>query len=98
MCGRFVNLNNVNKINKIFEIDKLENFQNIISYNIAPTQSTIIITNTKSLKIEKAHWGFSFYNEKYDFVQTAPFERLHPERERIQARMLEEEKERLMET
>ena len=36
--------------------------------------------------------------EKYDFVQTAPFERLHPERERIQARMLEEEKERLIET
>ncbi len=35
---------------------------------------------------------------KYDFVQTAPFERLHPERERIQARMLEEEKERLIET
>ena len=66
MCGRFVNLNKVNKINKIFEIDKLENFQNLISYNIAPSQSTIIITNTKSLKIEKARWGFSFYDEKYN--------------------------------
>ena len=66
MCGRFVNLNKVNKINKIFEMDKLENFQNLISYNIAPSQSTIIITNAKSLKIEKAYWGFSFYDEKYN--------------------------------
>ena len=60
MCGRFINLNKVDKINKIFEIDKLENFQNLISYNIAPSQSTIIITNAKSLKIEKACWGFSW--------------------------------------
>ena len=66
MCGRFINLNKVDKINKIFEIDKLENFQNLISYNIAPSQSTIIITKAKSLKIEKAYWGFSFYDEKYN--------------------------------
>lgn len=33
--------------------------------------------------------------ERFDFVQTAPFERLHPERERIQAQMLEEQKNRL---
>ena len=64
MCGRFINLNKVDKINKIFEIDKLENFQNLISYNIAPSQSTIIITNAKSLKIEKACWVLSKYDEK----------------------------------
>jgi len=83
MCGRFVNLNIVNKINKIFEIDKLENFQNIISYNIAPTQSTIIITNTKSLKIEKAHWGFSFDNEKYNLKKNIINSRLETIKEKL---------------
>lgn len=35
--------------------------------------------------------------DRYDFVQTAPFERVIPERERIQARMREEQKSRLEE-
>jgi hypothetical protein len=33
--------------------------------------------------------------EQHTFEQTTPSERLHPERERIQARMLEEQKQRL---
>lgn len=33
--------------------------------------------------------------DHYEFLQTAPFERLHPERERIQAKMLAEQQARL---
>ena len=83
MCGRFVNLNKVDKISKIFEIDKIENFQNIFSFNIAPTQSTIIITHTKSLKIEKAHWGFSFYDKKDSIKKNIINSRLETIKEKI---------------
>ena len=51
MCGRFVNLNKIEKLNKIFQIDKFNDIENNISYNIAPAQSTIIITNIKSFEI-----------------------------------------------
>ena len=64
MCGRFVNLNKIDKLNKIFEINKSENVENRISYNIAPSQSTIIITNSKFFKIEKANWGMKFFDKK----------------------------------
>ena len=64
MCGRFVNLNKIDKLNKIFEINESENFENGISYNIAPSQSTIIITNSKFFKIEKANWGMKFFDKK----------------------------------
>ena len=64
MCGRFVNLNKIDKLNKIFEINKSENVENRISYNIAPSQSTIIITNSKFFKIEKANWGMRFFDKK----------------------------------
>ena len=83
MCGRFVNLNKVDKISKIFEIDKIENFQNILSFNIAPTQSTIIITHTKSLKIEKGHWGFSFYDKKHNLKKNIINSRLETIQEKI---------------
>ena len=64
MCGRFVNLNKIDKLNKIFEINESENVENGISYNIAPSQSTIIITNSKFFKIEKANWGIKFFDKK----------------------------------
>ncbi len=64
MCGRFVNLNKIDKLNKIFEINESENFENGISYNIAPSQSTIIITNSKFFKIEKADWGMKFFDKR----------------------------------
>jgi len=64
MCGRFVNLNKIDKLNKIFEINESENVENGISYNIAPSQSTIIITNSKFFKIEKANWGMKFFDKK----------------------------------
>ena len=64
MCGRFVNLNKIDKLNKIFEINESENVENGISYNIAPSQSTIIITNSKLFKIEKAYWGMKFFDKR----------------------------------
>jgi len=64
MCGRFVNLNKIDKLNKIFEINESENVENGISYNIAPSQSTIIITNSKIFKIEKADWGMKFFDKR----------------------------------
>ena len=64
MCGRFVNLNKIDKLNKIFEIHESENVENGISYNIAPSQSTIIITNSKFFKIEKADWGMKFFDKR----------------------------------
>ena len=66
MCGRFVNLNKIYKLNKIFEINESENIENGISYNIAPSQSTIIITNSKFFKIENAHWGMKFIDKNSD--------------------------------
>ena len=83
MCGRFVNLNKVNKINKIFEIDKLENFNGIISYNIAPSQSSIMITNYEFLKIEKAKWGFKFFDKKNNLEKNIINARLETINDRI---------------
>ena len=83
MCGRFVNLNKVNKINKIFEIDKLENFNGIISYNIAPSQSSIMITNYEFLKIEKAKWGFKFFDKKNNLEKNIINARLETINDRV---------------
>ena len=64
MCGRFINLNRIDKLNKIFEINESKNVENAISYNIAPSQSSIIITNSKFFKIEKAKWGIKFFDTR----------------------------------
>ena len=50
MCGRFINLNNINKLIKIFNFDRLDNIEDEISYNVAPSQSTIIITNLENVR------------------------------------------------
>ncbi len=64
MCGRFINLNRIDKLNKIFEISESKTVEDKISYNIAPSQSTIIITNLKFFKIEKADWGIKFFDKR----------------------------------
>ncbi len=64
MCGRFINLNKVDKLNKIFEINESNSIKNSISYNIAPSQKSIIIINSKYFKIEKADWGIKFYDAR----------------------------------
>ena len=64
MCGRFINLNKIDKLNKIFEINESKNIENETSYNIAPSQPTIIITNLKFFKIEKANWGIKYFDKR----------------------------------
>ena len=64
MCGRFINLNRIDKLNKIFGINESKNDESEISYNIAPSQSSIIITNSKFFKIEKAKWGIKFFDKR----------------------------------
>ena len=70
MCGRFINLNTVEKIKKIFSINNLDNIKYNISYNISPSQLSLIITNSKFLKIEKAKWGFDFYDKQRNLEKT----------------------------
>ena len=83
MCGRFINLNKVDQLNEIFEIDKLQNCNNIISYNIAPSQSSIMITNYEFLKIEKAKWGFKFFDKKNNLEKNIINARLETINDRI---------------
>ena len=83
MCGRFINLNNINKLNKIFNFDRLDNIEDEISYNVAPSQSTIIITNTNSLKIEKANWGIRFKDKRYNLEKNIINSRLETIKEKI---------------
>jgi len=64
MCGRFINLNRIDKLNKIFEINESKNVEDAISYNIAPSQSSVIIINSKFFKIEKADWGIKFFDKR----------------------------------
>ena len=83
MCGRFVNLNKIDKLNQIFEINESENVENRISYNIAPSQSTIIITNSKFFKIEKADWGMKFFDKRQNQEKNIINSRLETIRKKI---------------
>ena len=62
MCGRFINTNKINKLKKIFNINaELSSKNDIISYNIAPSQKVIVILNNKHLCIEGIYWGIKFF-------------------------------------
>lgn len=63
MCGRFINLNTIKKLNKIFDFINKDKIDDEISYNIAPSQSSIIITNSNFFNIEKAKWGIKFFDK-----------------------------------
>ena len=63
MCGRFINLNTTKKLNKIFDFINKDKIDDEISYNIAPSQSSIIITNSNFFYIEKAKWGIKFFDK-----------------------------------
>ena len=62
MCGRFINLNSNKKLKNIFEIDDNKDLENTHSYNIAPSQESIIIVDNN--KIEIANWGFKFIDKE----------------------------------
>ena len=58
MCGRFINTNKINRLKKIFDIKQNnESLEDILSYNIAPSNNINIIINNTDLQIEKAEWG-----------------------------------------
>ena len=63
MCGRFIHINKTNSIKKKFNIINSLS-EDHISYNIAPSQISFIITNNKELNLEKAKWGYSFIDKK----------------------------------
>jgi len=63
MCGRFIHINKTNSIKKNFNIINSIS-EDLISYNIAPSQISFIITNNKEINLEKAKWGYSFIDKK----------------------------------
>jgi len=76
MCGRFVNLNKVSYLNKVFNFTVNKSIKNKLSFNIAPSQWTNIITNTKEFKLEYAKWGISFLDNKTNLMKNVINSRL----------------------
>lgn len=84
MCGRFVSINNINRIKKIFEINEPLNIsEDIISYNIAPSQNVNVVINNKGLNIETINWGIQFLDKKNNQLRTVINSRLETVHERI---------------
>jgi len=63
MCGRFVNLTKTNSMKKKFNLD-CSTTKDLVSYNIAPSQSSYIIFKKKIININEAKWGYSFFDKK----------------------------------
>ena len=63
MCGRFVNLTKTSSLKKIFNINSSVT-KDIVSYNISPSQISYIIFNKHINYIEKAKWGYSFFDKQ----------------------------------
>ena len=63
MCGRFIHINKTNSVKKKFNI-KNSLSEELISYNISPSQISFIITKNKEINLEKAKWGYSFIDKK----------------------------------
>ena len=63
MCGRFINLTKTNSIKKKFNINNLIT-KDLISYNIAPSQNSIIIFKNEEINLDLAEWGYSFIDKK----------------------------------
>ena len=82
MCGRFININKTNSIKKNFNI-KNSLSEDLISYNISPSQISFIITNNKEINLEKAKWGYSFIDKKTNFEKNIINSRLETITEKI---------------
>ena len=63
MCGRFVNLTKINSIKKKFDIENSLS-ENLISYNIAPSNYSYIVFKNKEINLDIAKWGYSFVDKK----------------------------------
>ena len=82
MCGRFVNLIKKNSLKKIFNSNSLL-IKDLISYNIAPTQSSYIIFKKKIINIEEAKWGYSFVDKKNNQEKNIINSRLETIRDKV---------------
>ena len=84
MCGRFVNANNINKLKKIYDIrEKINSKNDIISYNIAPSQNVNVILINRKLTIENIEWGIQYINKKTNIVSRLINSRLETIKEKI---------------
>ncbi|SVD94936.1 uncharacterized protein METZ01_LOCUS447790, partial [marine metagenome] len=84
MCGRFVNTTNINRLKKIFAIkEPLNSKEDIISYNIAPSQDVNIILNYKCLNIETVNWGTKFIDKNNNQIRTVINSRIETINEKI---------------
>ena len=63
MCGRFVNLTKTNTVKKKFNINNSINID-LVSYNISPSQNSLIIFKDKEVNLDIAKWGYSFIDKK----------------------------------
>lgn len=63
MCGRFISLTKQSVLKKKFNIKDVD-FDNLISYNIAPSQKSNIIFKNKNISLDQASWGYSFFDKK----------------------------------
>ena len=62
MCGRYIQTTKTRLIKKKFNIKNYTE-EDFISHNISPSKFSLIITNNKEISLEKAKWGFSFYDK-----------------------------------
>ena len=75
MCGRFINLARINSIKKNFNIDSSLN-DNLLSFNISPSQTSHIIFKKNELIIDAAKWGYIFNDSKTNQEKNAINSRL----------------------
>jgi len=75
MCGRFINLARINSIKKNFNIESSLN-DNLLSFNISPSQTSHIIFKKNELIIDAAKWGYIFNDSKTNQEKNAINSRL----------------------
>ena len=75
MCGRFINLTKINSLKKIFNINSSLN-NNLLSFNIAPSQPCHIVFKKNELNIDVAKWGYIFNDSKTNQEKNAINSRL----------------------
>ena len=63
MCGRFINLTKTRSLKKKFDIVNPKT-KDLVSYNISPSQTSIIIFKKKIIDIDESKWGYSFFDKK----------------------------------
>lgn len=63
MCGRFINLTKTRSLKKKFDIVNPKT-KDLVSYNISPSQTSIIIFKKNIINIDESKWGYSFFDKK----------------------------------